>query len=51
VVIEALDGRRIATGKLGQNRGMRAVRLVPATSAGAVEPPPPREALRAAASG
>jgi flagellar motor switch protein FliM len=50
VVIEALDGRRIATGKLGQNRGMRAVRLVPATSAGAVEPPP-REALRAAASG
>jgi len=29
VVLETLDGRKLASGKLGQNRGMRAVRLVP----------------------
>ncbi|MCF1709519.1 FliM/FliN family flagellar motor switch protein [Tabrizicola sp. J26] len=29
VVVEGIDGRPLATGKLGQNRGMRAVRLVP----------------------
>jgi flagellar motor switch protein FliM len=27
ISVEGLDGRRVATGKLGQNRGMRAVRL------------------------
>ena len=31
VVVEGIDGRPLATGKLGQNRGMRAVRLVPET--------------------
>jgi flagellar motor switch protein FliM len=30
IVIEGLDGRRLAEGRLGQNRGMRAVRLTPA---------------------
>lgn len=34
ISFEGLDGRRVATGKLGQNRGMRAVRL---TSGVAVE--------------
>jgi flagellar motor switch protein FliM len=29
VGFEGLDGRRIAEGRLGQNRGMRAVRLTP----------------------
>ena len=29
IVLEGLDGRQLGTGKLGQNRGMRAVRLVP----------------------
>lgn len=27
IALEALDGRRVASGRLGQNRGMRAVRL------------------------
>ncbi len=29
ITFEGLDGRRLAMGKLGQNRGMRAVRLLP----------------------
>jgi len=41
---EGLDGRRVAEGKLGQNRGLRAVRLTPAAEApgqgGAVLPFP-----------
>jgi flagellar motor switch protein FliM len=42
IVIEGLDGRRLATGRLGQNRGMRAVRLTPEVVAEA--PPVPVEA-------
>jgi flagellar motor switch protein FliM len=48
IVIEGLDGRTLAQGKLGQNRGMRAVRLIPA--AGAAETGE-RPALRAVAAG
>lgn len=33
ISLEGLDGRRVAEGKLGQNRGMRAVRLVEKGSA------------------
>jgi flagellar motor switch protein FliM len=29
ITLEGIDGRRLAMGKLGQNRGMRAVRLTP----------------------
>ncbi len=29
IVLQGLDGRQLAAGKLGQNRGMRAVRLIP----------------------
>jgi len=29
ITLEGIDGRRLAMGKLGQNRGMRAVRLMP----------------------
>ncbi len=29
IVLQGMDGRQLAVGKLGQNRGMRAVRLVP----------------------
>jgi flagellar motor switch protein FliM len=47
VVLEGLDGRRVATGKLGQNRGMRAIRLMPAQGA----EPALREPLRAVAGG
>lgn len=49
VIVEGLDGRRLSTGKLGQNRGMRAVRLVPASHDEAETPP--REPLRAVAVG
>jgi flagellar motor switch protein FliM len=49
IVIEGLDGRNLAQGKLGQNRGMRAVRLIPAVgNAGTGEAPVP---LRAVAAG
>ena len=33
ISFEGLDGRCVATGKLGQNRGMRAIRLMPAAAA------------------
>lgn len=39
VVFEGLDGQRIAEGRLGQNRGMRAVRLTPPVAV-AVPPAP-----------
>lgn len=42
IVLQGLDGRQLAVGKLGQNRGMRAVRLFPepmADTAPAAEPP------------
>jgi len=35
IVLEGLDGRPLATGRLGQNRGMRAVRLAPQAMGGA----------------
>jgi flagellar motor switch protein FliM len=47
ILVEGLDGRQLATGRLGQNRGMRAVRLVPASAGGAEAIP--REPLRAVA--
>lgn len=45
IVLQGLDGRQLAVGKLGQNRGMRAVRLTPepateaAAPGGAAAPP------------
>jgi flagellar motor switch protein FliM len=52
IVIEGLDGRRLAEGKLGQNRGHRAVRLAaaPGRTAAATPPPqaPPRSVAEAA---
>ena len=39
VVVEGIDGRPLATGKLGQNRGMRAVRLVPEAPLASLLPP------------
>ncbi|MBI1219673.1 MAG: flagellar motor switch protein FliM [Rhodobacteraceae bacterium] len=39
IVIEGLDGRRLAEGKLGQNRGHRAVRLAAAPGAAAAAAP------------
>ncbi len=33
ISVEGLDGQRVAVGRLGQNRGMRAVRLIPAAVA------------------
>lgn len=50
IVIEGLDGRRLAEGKLGQNRGYRAVRLAaaPGRTVAATPPPvPPRPAADA----
>jgi flagellar motor switch protein FliM len=41
--LEGLDGTRVAGGKLGQNRGMRAVRLMEDASAAARVPPPKKE--------
>lgn len=50
ISFEGIDGRKVAEGKLGQNRGMRAIRLTPATAQDAtrvvlepraVEPPQP----------
>lgn len=39
ITLEGIDGRRLAMGKLGQNRGMRAVRLTPeAAQASGVRP-------------
>ena len=32
ISFEGIDGRKVAEGKLGQNRGMRAIRLTPATA-------------------
>jgi len=32
ITLEGIDGRRLSMGKLGQNRGMRAVRLTPAVA-------------------
>ena len=40
IVIEGLDGRRLAEGKLGQNRGHRAVRLAAAPGRTAAAAPP-----------
>lgn len=37
ISLEGLDGRRVAEGKLGQNRGMRAVRLTERGAQGAAE--------------
>lgn len=44
IVIEALDGRRLAEGKLGQNRGHRAVRLAATPGVAAAQPAPPAAA-------
>lgn len=49
IVIEGLDGRNLAQGKLGQNRGMRAVRLTPETAASGTGERPAH--LRAVATG
>ena len=35
ISFEGIDGRKVAEGKLGQNRGMRAIRLTPMTARGA----------------
>ncbi len=45
ISFEGLDGRRVAVGRLGQNRGMRAVRLTSdvAVSGGAAAPPAANE--------
>jgi flagellar motor switch protein FliM len=48
IVLQGLDGRQLAAGKLGQNRGMRAVRLIaepvasdlPSAEPAATPPPP-----------
>ncbi|PZQ95675.1 MAG: flagellar switch protein FliM [Cereibacter sphaeroides] len=37
IVLQGLDGRPLAAGKLGQNRGMRAIRLIPEPAS--AEPP------------
>src|SRR3990167_6951383 len=44
ITFEGLDGRAVAEGKLGQNRGMRAIRL---TLAAAVSRPSPQETVAA----
>jgi flagellar motor switch protein FliM len=49
VVLEGLDGRPLATGRLGQNRGMRAVRLAPQAVGEAVPLEETAPALRAIA--
>jgi len=53
--LEGIGGRRLGAGKLGQNRGMRAVRLtaeaaaaVPLPAAGGVRAPAPAPAVAAA---
>ena len=54
ITLEGIDGRRLAMGKLGQNRGMRAVRLTPEVTEAAparpgsvqAAPPPSQFALR-----
>jgi flagellar motor switch protein FliM len=48
IVLEGLDGRPLATGRLGQNRGMRAVRLAPQAMAEEVPATGSLPALRAA---
>jgi len=48
IVLEGLDGRPLATGRLGQNRGMRAVRLAPQAMAEEVPASGAGPALRAA---
>jgi flagellar motor switch protein FliM len=48
IVLEGLDGRPLATGRLGQNRGMRAVRLAPQAMAEEVPATGSVPALRAA---
>ena len=54
ITLEGVDGRRVALGKLGQNRGMRAVRLAEAEAKaeaaipGASRSVPPRPAAPAA---
>ncbi len=45
IVLQGLDGRQLAAGKLGQNRGMRAVRLIPEPVA-AEAPPATAPALK-----
>jgi flagellar motor switch protein FliM len=40
ITLEARDGRRIARSRLGQNRGMRALKISLAESAGRVAPVP-----------
>ena len=49
VVLEGLDGRPLAIGRLGQNRGMRAVRLAPQAMGEAVPLVEPGPELRAIA--
>jgi flagellar motor switch protein FliM len=49
IVLEGLDGRPLATGRLGQNRGMRAVRLAPQAMGEAVPPTEAAPELRAIA--
>lgn len=39
VLLHAADGRQVAQGRLGQNRGLRALRLAPPEEAGASAPP------------
>ncbi len=36
ISVEGIDGRRLAEGMLGQNRGMRAIRLIPMTGSGQI---------------
>lgn len=47
VSVEGLDGRRLAEGKLGQNRGMRALRLT-VVAAGSAQSAQPSQPLRPA---
>lgn len=47
--LEGLGGRRLAAGKLGQNRGMRAVRLTPQASSNAVPDSAPPVRVQATA--
>lgn len=52
ILVEGLDGRNLSAGRLGQNRGMRAIRLNAAAGGAEATPPAPREvALRAVATG
>lgn len=50
IVLQGLDGRQLAAGKLGQNRGMRAVRLLPEHASGDLPASAAGPVLRAVAS-